>query len=1476
MSHSPAPGSPGPSELHSALANLNQRLHLLESQPSTSTHVPKVSLPDKFDGHIARFRDFMVSVENVFALQSSRYPTDEIKTRFIGTLLSQDALGWFRDIVEHRPGFLKNYAGFIQEFRELFDDPNAKRHAQAALKRLRQGRGSVLTYSSRFRRLAAETGYNDQALLDLFRSGLNDDVKDVLATSIEEPEDFERFMQFCIRIDQRLYDRRLERGGGARNTRPVGIVPRQESANSGVSPMDLDAMRAEPNRTKRLTEEERRHRLDNGLCLYCGENGHRLATCPSRPSRSPDPSVDLSVTQIGSTLASPSLFLNSSLEVDKKKLGCLALLDSGANANFISLKLVEEMELATNSLSSPLTVRLADGSAYVINKILQGVKLSVSPTDSSDTSVCLVSLLVAPLKFDVVLGTPWLSRVNPLIDWRRRTVSFVTSLASLELTSEPCPSRFSPDIPLLASPACFGQPPPRVEKTLRFATLDVADAFYHVPILDSEDNCVADSDNEDDSDNSDLNDDGGSCDDDSGDDTSSDDDSNFNGSRPPLPPGVPLEYSKFSTVFHELRHSPLPPERSFDLEINLKDPGKTPPFLPIYNLSRKEQQILKEWIDDNLSRGLIRPSSSPSAAPIFFVPKKDGSLRPCIDYRELNSNTVPDGFPLPLISDIMGRFSSAKFFTTLDLRGAYNLIRIKPGCEWKAAFRCQYGLYEPLVVQFGLVNAPSVFQRFILSLFLDLLDVCVVVYLDDILVYSESLEDHTKHVTEVLKRIEENNLVLNSEKCVFNSKSVNYLGHVISDEGVGMTRDKVQALLDFPSPTSVKELRSFLGLANYYRKFLPDFSGKALALTNLTKKGRNFDWDQEAMTAFEDLKSAIAKDVVLRHPCYEKPFEVYTDASDFALGAVLTQVDSSGDLRPVEFYSRKLLDSERNYSVYDKELLAVVEAFQHWRHYLISSPHTVLVHSDHKNLGFFRKAQPLKPRHARWAEFLSQFHFTISHIDGASNAVADAMSRSPTFKDASPSDIEKSEKFVVLSEDYWIDGPSVASLTVLPDCFWIDTVAAVSQLEEQSHEWPEDIALYLNSGNSEWNCEEHPFEDFRELISNFSLLGDRLYHGVEREKRLYLPSSQRRDTLRRFHDGLGHLGSDSILPLLKRRFWWPGFEQSVRQYIANCQRCQLARGQPIGSTYVQSIPPVALPFERWGLDFMQNLPETQNGNRHIITCIDYATRWVVAEAVPEMTTDAVIRFLYKSILMNYGAPFEIITDRGKAFLSEAVQQFESLHHIKHIATTPYHPQTNGMVERMHAMINHALTTLTGSRPNRWDDYLDSTIFAIRVRTHAVTRKSPFFLLYGVDPRLPGDLDPPRQAMSPLSSLEQLEINNEFTARELDQLGQERAASYHRSVAQARRMETSRPTGDTTTHHFEIGDWVKLKNFDKGKFEFRWKGPYSIVELGHPRTYWLMAPDGRRLDSTVNESYLAPWTASVSDNEDFFTMDLGAK
>jgi hypothetical protein len=311
----------------------------------------------------------------------------------------------------------------------------------------------------------------------------------------------------------------------------------------------------------------------------------------------------------------------------------------------------------------------------------------------------------------------------------------------------------------------------------------------------------------------------------------------------------------------------------------------------------------------------------------------------------------------------LSQFNGAALFSILDLKGAYNLIRMKPGHEWKAAFRSKFGLFEPLVVQFGLQNAPSVFQDFINSIFVDMLGKSLVIYIDDILIYSKETEEHVATVREVLKRLRDHHLVLKKGKCFFHVTEFIFLGHRISTDGISMDPEKVQVIANFGRPTTVKELRSFLGMSNYYRKFLPRYSEVSKPLTDLTKKKNDFLWNESAEEAFKRVKSLIGSDLMLRHPILDKPFVIQTDASDYAIAGVLLQLDLNENLLPLEYYSRKLNDSELNYSIHDKELLAIKESLQEWRHYVMYVKEPIQVFCDHKNLLYFKDTRLTKPRH---------------------------------------------------------------------------------------------------------------------------------------------------------------------------------------------------------------------------------------------------------------------------------------------------------------------------------------------------------------------------------------------------------------------------------------------------------------------------------------------------------------------------------
>ena len=451
---------------------------------------------------------------------------------------------------------------------------------------------------------------------------------------------------------------------------------------------------------------------------------------------------------------------------------------------------------------------------------------------------------------------------------------------------------------------------------------------------------------------------------------------------------------KYEDVFPEDLPDQLPPPRSVDHHIHLV-PGSEAPSRPTYRLSYTEMQELRRQIDELCNKNLIRPSQSPYGAPILFVKKKDGSLRLCVDYRALNRITIKNKYPLPRIEELFDQLYQATIFSKIDLRSGYHQIRIAPEDTHKTAFRTRYGHFEFLVLPFGLTNAPATFMTLMNDIFRPLLDKCVVVYLDDILVFSRSHEEHLQHLQQVLDILRENKLYAKRSKCEFLRTEVEFLGHIVSAKGLCADPKKIQTLCEWPQPNNVPEHQSFLGLANYYRKFVPNHADICVPLTNLLHKNQPFVWSPECQLAFERLKKALTTNPVLRLPNPDLPFEVTTDASDFAVGAVLSQTHTNGN-HPVAFESRKLYQAERNYATHEKELLAVVHALKTWRVYLSGS--RFVVFSDHLSLRFIRTQPTLSRRQARWLEFLEEFDFDIQYKSGKTNSVADALSRRPDLK----------------------------------------------------------------------------------------------------------------------------------------------------------------------------------------------------------------------------------------------------------------------------------------------------------------------------------------------------------------------------------------------------------------------------------------------------------------------------------------------
>ncbi|QRW26817.1 Retrotransposable element Tf2 protein [Rhizoctonia solani] len=573
---------------------------------------------------------------------------------------------------------------------------------------------------------------------------------------------------------------------------------------------------------------------------------------------------------------------------------------------------------------------------------------------------------------------------------------------------------------------------------------------------------------------------------------------------------LPPQYHEFAKVFGEEEFKVLPPHREYDISIDLVPDAKLSPG-PIYGMTDAESKALKQHIDEELATGKIRPSTSSAGAPVMFVKKADGSLRLVVDYRKLNDATHKNVYPLPRQDDLMAKLRHAKIFTKLDLRWGYNNVRIKEGDEWKTAFRTKYGLFEYLVMPFGLTNAPAAFQHFMNNLFRDLIDVTVVIYLDDILIFSENPKDHPNHVREVLSWLMKNQLFCKLSKCHFHVTTVDYLGIVISPTGFSMDQKKIEAVTSWPQPKTVKQVQAFLGFVNYLRRFIPNFSSVARPLHNLTKKESPWSWGNSEETAFKELKALVTQSPVLIHSNPELPYYLETDASGVAMGAILSQRGPDNRLHPIAYMSKSFSGAEANYNTHDKELLAIIKALEEWRIFLEATDKPVQVFTDHRNLEYWMQARTFNRRHARWRIFLSDFNFEIHYRPGKQSGKPDALSRRSDYVDTSP------EPEVMLPAEVFANTSE-------------EELEIVTEIRSKLREDPsiEPIIQFLTE-----DVDNAP-PSIRKAYRDYNWEEDLLWY----RGKLVVPDSEtlKERLLREFHDSplAGHPGQQRTLELLSR------------------------------------------------------------------------------------------------------------------------------------------------------------------------------------------------------------------------------------------------------------------------------------------------------------------------------------------------------
>lgn len=778
---------------------------------------------------------------------------------------------------------------------------------------------------------------------------------------------------------------------------------------------------------------------------------------------------------------------------------------------------------------------------------------------------------------------------------------------------------------------------------------------------------------------------------------------------------IPPEYSDFRQLFEkESDDEALPAHQPWDHEIKIQE-GKQPRKEPLRPVTAQRAEQIREYVDEGLRKGHIRESDSPAGYPLHIVTKPGKKDRVCVDYRGLNEITVKNSYPLPLIHELQDRLQGAQWFTAFDIPGAYNRIRIKEGEEWKTAFRTRFGLFEYLVMPFGLTNAPATFQAYINNVLRKYLDHFVVVYLDDILVYSKTYEDHVQHVRKVLQALKDANMRIKPEKTEFHKTEIKFLGYVVSREGLKMEKGKIEAVTSWPKPTTVKEVQSFLGFANFYRQFIQDYSKITAPLTQMTRKDQGYEWTAEAEAAFQELKTRFSTEPILVIYDPKKSVTVETDASDFAIGACLSQPDEKGKLRPVAYLSRKMAPAEINYEIHDKELLAIVEAFRQWRIYLEGHPEEITVISDHKNLTKFTTTKVLTPRQIRWYQDLATFKMRIHYRKGSENARADAMSRRQDYVKGN-----KPQSFQLLK---WNSDGTLQ----------VNKIAATSAMDArlvQNEMRKEQLRDGMCQGAAA-RPDEHP---------GFSLNGEtKLW---EFEGRTYVPPTLRKSLLTAWHDGpvLGHPGTVKMLEMLKKTYYFPRMRNAIEEYIRSCSICRRNkhdRHAPYGLLQPLQVP--QRPWESVAMDFIVKLPAsadpvTGESYDSILVIVDRFTKF--GRFIPYRETwgaKELAHIFVKYVVANHGTPQTLITDRDKLFTSNFWTSLSQELGIKHRLSTAYHPQTDGQTERLNQTLEQYLRCYVNNRQDNWIALLPLAQIAYNQSPSTTTGTSPFYANFGFDP-----------------------------------------------------------------------------------------------------------------------------------------------